>query len=195
MSAMLFIRKSDEIDGRLTAAQFQRNENGSYKVDAVEFEDLDVDTECPEGFRPVAVHIVPIRTIEGRKFYSIFKAKDAPPTLYVSLPIGPEDFLCESAENPTMSLAVTVVGKLAAMIKTVQSKFDITLSVGSFSYPKIINGEFIWPLVLEGDDYHVIDQWLETLGEVIGHAPAIELRDDPEGLNELSIAVLAHEAN
>ncbi len=195
MSTMLLVKTDAGITEKMNAAQFNRHPDGRFVLEEISLEEFEVGEPGLEGYRPVSVHLMPVRQIEGKTYCTIFESNTplTPPTVYLSLPITQDDFRCLQSYDPdqqVMSLPVTIIARVSELLEGLEGKFGISLGKGSFTYPDVVGGEFVAVLNVGGDNLHVVDEWLNAMGTVIGHAPIDELTADPEGLNDLSIHIL-----
>lgn len=191
MSHKLFVRNTDKVTKQMGRLAFRQTPQGLYMLDAWLMEHLDIKDECPEGYRPVAVHILPYTMIDGEMVYYAFNSLGAP-TLYVSFQITPQDFVAASETDPYMSLCRSIVGKI---VRTLDAPhIDIALDMSRFLFPAVINGEFIWAMEVQGDDNHTVDELVAQLGTVLGRITKEQVLNKDIEVNTLSAAAIQYKA-
>lgn len=184
MNLSLFVKDTPVVTELINKINFEVSRDDSYRLDGEIMEHLDCDEQCPEGFRPVAVHILPFTKVDGKPVYYAFHGAQQP-TLYVSFQITQEDFVAPPGGR-TMSLCRTIVGKIIRLFD--QPHIGITINKDHFVFPSVINGEFVWAVEVQGDNHQVVDQMVAQLGTIIGR-----LKEDSETpLNGLSQRILAY---
>lgn len=189
MNRQLFVHDTDEVRSKMDRAGFQMS-GEDYVIDGFIMDHLDVADECPEGHRPVAVHIVPYTVVDGENVYFGFQAPEGT-AIYVSWPIKQEDFVGKR-NNPMMSYARTIVGKIVRMLD--QPHIHISLKTDQFYFPAMVAGEPVWAVNVQGDNHHVVDELVGQLGTVLGritHAGAMESLDE---INEMSKRIINYKA-
>lgn len=145
---------------------FKTDESGAYIMDDWAMERMDlVEGEIPEGFRPVAVHVVPYTVVDGKLVYYVFQTQSTP-EVFVSFPIHQDDFVGKNADDQTMSLCRTIIGKVVQVFD--QPHLEMTLDTDNFKFPAIINGEFVWTIEIKGEDNQSVDDLVAQFGTVIG---------------------------
>lgn len=191
MGHKLFISSAERVTKLLNNLQFKTHKDGSYKLDDRIMEHLDIQHECPEDHRPVAVHILPYTTIEGELVYYAFNSLGAP-TLYVSFQITPEDFISTDKTAPYLSFCRTVVGKI---VQTMDAPaIDLKVDMSRFLFPAVIQGEFIWAVEVQGDDHHTVDELVGQLGTVLGRITKQQVLNGDIEVNALSKAAIQYKA-
>lgn len=191
MTHKLFVRNSPKVTKQMGRLAFRTNPKGLYQLDAFIMQHMDIQETCPDGYRPVAVHILPYTMVEDEHVYYAFNSLGAP-TLYVSFQITPEDFVAASETDPYMSLNRTIVGKI---VRTLDAPhIDIALDMERFMFPSVVNGEFIWAMEVKGDDNHTVDELVAQLGTVIGRITKAQVLNKDIEVNALSLAALEYKA-
>jgi len=191
MGQKLFISSAERVTKLLNNLQFKTHKDGSYKLDDRIMEHLDIQEECPEDHRPVAVHILPYTVVEGEIIYYAFNSLGAP-TLYVSFQITPEDFVSTDKTAPYLSFCRTIVGKI---VRTLDAPaIDLNVDMSRFLFPAVIEGEFIWAMEVKGDDHHTVDELVGQLGTVLGRITRHQVLHDDIEVNALSKAAVKYKA-
>lgn len=191
MSQKLFVNKSDKVAKQIGRLAFRHDKDGLYQLDNYIMKYLDIQEECPEGYRPVAVHILPYTLVEDEIVYYAFNSLGAP-TLYVSFQITPDDFVAASESDPYMSLCRSIVGKIVRTLDAPQ--IDIALDMSRFTFPAVIDGEFIWAMEVQGDDHHTVDELVAQLGTVLGRITKEQVLNKDIEVNALSAAAVRYKA-
>lgn len=185
----LFVLDSDEVRKKMDNAGF-KSTGDDYAIDEFIMDYLDIDDECPEGHRPVAVHIVPYTVVDGENVYFGFAAPGAV-AIYVSFPITQQDFVGK-ADNPMMSFARTILGKIIRTLD--QPHIDISINKDQFYFPAMVAGEPVWAVEVKGDNHHVVDELVAQLGTVLGRITHSGAMDSLEEINELSRRIINYKA-
>lgn len=184
----LYIADTQEVRDGLTRFRFNWGAERQYMVDDWVMDFLDVASECPDGFRPVAVHIVPYTVVDGEIVYYAFSHPETT-TLYVSLPIENTDFVGR-VDNPMMSFARTVVGKI---IRTMdQPNINMNIDPKEFHFPAVIDGEYVWAVEVKGDNNFVVDEMVKQLGTVLGRITHSQVLADTDVVNTLSQKIVTY---
>lgn len=191
MSHKLYVRDTEKVAKQMGRLAFRTNPKGLYQLDAFIIQHLDIQEECPEGYRPVAVHIMPYTVEEEEIIYYAFNSLGAP-TLYVSFQITPDDFVAASDTDPYMSLPRSIVGKIVRTLDAPQ--IDIALDMERFGFPAVVNGEFIWAMEVQGDDNHTVDELVGQLGTVLGRITKAQVLNKDIEVNTLSAAAVEYKA-
>lgn len=191
MAHRLFVRDTPKVAKQMGRLAFRQTPKGLYQLDAFIMQHLDIQEECPQGYRPVAVHILPYTMVEDEHVYYAFNSLGAP-TLYVSFQITPEDFVAASETDPYMSLPRSIVGKI---VRTLDAPhIDIALDMERFGFPAVVNGEFIWAMEVQGDDNHTVDELVGQLGTVVGRITKEQVLNKDIEVNALSLAAIEYKA-
>lgn len=121
----LFIENAQEVRDGMTMRRFNWDAKGAYHMDDWIMDHLDIAAECPDGFRPTTIHIVPYTVVDGQIVYCAFSGAQLT-TVYSSLLIEPADFVArDEQKDRIMSFCKTVIGKIIRVL----DQHHINLSV------------------------------------------------------------------
>lgn len=191
MTHKLYVRNTPKVTKQMGRLAFRQTPKGFYQLDAFILQHLDIQEECPEGYRPVAVHVLPYTMVDDEHIYYAFNSLGAP-TLYVSFQITPDDFVETSKTDQMMSLPRTIIGKIVRTLDAPQ--IDIAIDMEHFMYPSVVDGEFIWAMEVKGDDNHTVDELVAQLGTVLGRVTKAQILNKDIEVNALSEAAIRYEA-
>lgn len=166
----LYIRNTPDITERLA-----NYVNLSF-MDLVD--DLEIADECPEGYRQVMLHILPLQKIDGGVFFTLFQCADAP-RVYASRPLTVNDFLCKPGEE-FLNLGVSLLGMMTHITR------ELDMKTFPIRFPDVIDGEFVWSFMVDGSDNQVTDEFIKSLAPVMGNVPFKELLADDTLISGLS---------
>ena len=191
MSQKLYIENNQEVRDLITKYGFAQNAHGRYFLDEPFLDRAVVDEECPEGFRPVALHIVPYTIVEGEIIYYAFNSMGLP-TIYVSFSITPDDFVNHKAGDELMSPCQSIVGKV---IQTFDAPhIDLKVDIDKFKFPAVVDGEFVWAMEVQSADHHTVDELVAQLGSILGRVTKEQIINGDVEVNKLSKDVVAYKA-
>ncbi|MNZ58233.1 hypothetical protein D3C78_762360 [compost metagenome] len=191
MAQKLYIEVDQVVRDLITKYGFTQNSQGRYMLDDKFLDHCTVADDCPEGYRPVAVHIVPFTIVEGEIIHYAFNTAQAP-AIYVSFLIDVDDFVNHRAGDELMSPCQSVIGKI---IRTLDAPhIDLKLDVENFKFPAVIDGEFIWAMEVKGDDHHTVDELVAQLGTVLGRVTKEQVLNGDVVVNKLSKDVVEYKA-
>ncbi len=192
MNFPLYILDSPDVKKLLERHAFTKDDSDEYHLDSTVMDYLDVGEECPIGYRPVAVHVIPFTRIGDDIFYYAF-AKDGLPSIYVSFQIWQDDFLTHKTDDPVMSFCSTVVGKI---IRTLDNPLiDMSIDKENFMFPAVIDGEFCWAMEVKGDNHQVIDEMVEGLGTTTGRVSKEQIVNGDVEVNRLSNSIVGYKTD
>lgn len=188
MNPKLIIEATTSVRMEMDLKAFKTDESGAYIMDdwVMCFMDL-VEGEIPEGFRPVAVHVVPYTVVDGNFVYYVFQTQSTP-EVFVSFPIQQDDFVGKNTADQTMSLCRTIVGKVVQVFD--QPHLEITLDTDNFKFPAVINGEFVWTIEIKGDNNQSVDDLVAQLGTVIGRTTLDDIENETSLVGSFSKKVI-----
>lgn len=189
----LLIQKAKAVDDLLVKHAFTYTPDGErYALDDIVMPYLHCAEDVPEGYRQVAVHIVPYTVQDDEIIYYAFNSVGKP-TIYMSFLIRQEDFTAYKKGEVNMSFCQTLVGKIVRTFD--QPKIDMKLDTSTFKFPAVIDGEFIWSVEVTGDDHHAVDEMVKQLGNVIGRVTNGQIAGDDIPVNELSVKIAKYVAS
>lgn len=189
MAQKLYMLNDQKVRDMITKYGFMQNSAGRYLLDDNFLDFCTVDDDCPEGYRPVAIHIVPYTLHEGEIIYYAFNSMGLP-TIYVSFLLDVDDFCNHRPGDEVMSPCQSIVGKI---IRTLDiPHIGLSLDVNEFKFPAVIDGEFIWVMEVKGDDHHTVDEMVAQLGSVLGRATSNQIVGDEVIVNHLSKAIVTY---
>lgn len=191
MNMPLFILDSPDVRVIIDRLGFKKDDTDEYMLDLSITDFLDIATECPVGFRPLAVHVVPYTMVEGEIFYYAF-AKEGLPSIYVSFAISQDDFVQNKPLDPMMSVCSTIVGKIIRTLD--QPLIDMKLDTAKFMFPATVKGEFVWAFEVQGDNHQVVDEMVAQLGTVMGRVAKEQIKNGDVEVNSLSNSIVNYTA-
>lgn len=188
----LFVQKAKAVDKLMAKHAFTYTKDGSrYALDDIVMPYLHCAEDTPEGYRPVAIHIVPYTVVDGEIVYYAFNAQGKP-TIYMSFLIRQDDFTAYQKDEAAMSFCQTLVGKIVRTFD--QPNVDMKLDTDKFKFPAVIDGEFVWSVEVTGDDHHSVDEMVKQLGNVIGRVTNGQIDNGDIPVNDLSLKVVKYVA-
>ncbi|MNP89109.1 hypothetical protein D3C85_15090 [compost metagenome] len=189
----IFVVNTDEVRDGISQRGFNWNVSNIYHLDDWILDYLDIAEECPEGYRPLAIHIVPYSVIDGKVVYWAFATQSAP-AVYISFRITQDDFIARDGENDrTVSIIKTIIGKIISTFN--QPHLDMIMSPASFQFPAVINGEFVWAVEMKGDNNVDVDNLANQLGTVLGRVSQDDITSGVVEMDWLSskVATYSHD--
>jgi len=191
MSTTLYVKNDAETTALMDRLAFTQDANNRYLVDEVILDRLDLAGERPDGYRPVAIHVVPYTKVDGQINYFVFDAQGQT-VVYISFPIEKTDFIAHKHEDEVFSICQTLVGKIIRTFD--QPHIDMTLDISRFMFPSVVNGEFVWAVEIAGDNVVVVDELVGHFGTVAWRIAQADMKTHPEWFNPLCNAIAQHEA-
>lgn len=191
MNLPLFVLDSPDVSAKIDRLAFKKDDTNEYMLDLVIMDFLDIAPECPVGYRPLAVHIVPYTVVDEEIIYYAF-AKEGLPSIYVSFLIKQDDFVSHNPTDPMMSLCSSIVGKIVILLD--QPHIDMKLDTKDFKFPATIKGEFVWAFEVKGDNNQVVDEMVAQLGTVMGRVAKEQVINGDILVNPLSNLIVTYKA-
>ncbi|MNI44221.1 hypothetical protein D3C76_112740 [compost metagenome] len=188
MNLKLCIDTSQEARDLIDATAFSTYASGNYRLDHPIMEHLNCLAEEEEGWRPVAVHVMPFTVVDGKNVYYAFNSVQDP-TLYVSFPIYQDDFVAPEGEQ-MMSFCRTIIGKI---VRTFDAPhIDLKLDMTKFLFPTTVKGEFVWAMEIRGENHQVVDELVGQLGSVLGRVALDDILSGTVQVNSLSFDAVTY---
>jgi hypothetical protein len=188
MSNKLFIENNQAVRDGMTLRRFNWDASGAYHMDEWIMDHLDIAEECPEGYRPATIHIVPYTIANGQIVYWAFSGAQLA-TVYSSLLIEPVDFVArDEQKDRTMSFCKTVIGKILRVLD--QHHISLRVKTNQFHFPAVIDGEVVWAVEIKASTAEDEKNLIQQLGTPIGQMRAFEFDNPIVQFDSLSIKIV-----
>lgn len=188
MSHKLYILNDQKVRDMITKYGFMQNSAGRYLLDDTFLDFCTVDDDCPEGFRPATIHIVPYTVVNGQIVYWAFSGTQLA-TVYSSFLIEPADFVArDEQKDRTMSFCKTVIGKILRVLD--QHHISLRVKTNQFHFPAVIDGEVVWAVEIKASTAEDEKNLIQQLGTPIGQMRAFEFDNPIVQFDSLSIKIV-----